>query len=95
MTLTYAIQASELILAVAVLIGLYRLVRGPSVVDRLIAFDLIVLSVVAFTALISIEAGTPHFVELILIVSLLGFFGTVALIKSLDVTEAGEDEVEP
>jgi len=95
MTLTYAIQASELILAVAVLMGLYRLVRGPSVVDRLIAFDLIVLSMVAFTALISIEAGTPHFVELILIVSLLGFFGTVALIKALDVTEAGEEEVEP
>ena len=94
MTLTYAIQASELILTVAVLIGLYRLVRGPSVVDRLIAFDLIVLCVVAFTALISIEAGTPHFVELILIVSLLGFFGTVALIKALDVTEPREEEVE-
>ncbi|MGC9451796.1 MAG: monovalent cation/H+ antiporter complex subunit F [Oceanipulchritudo sp.] len=84
MILPYALQISEVLLALSVLVGLYRLVKGPTIVDRIIAFDLVVLTVVAFTALLSIEEDTPHFVELILVVSLLGFFGTVALVLSMD-----------
>lgn len=84
MILDFALQISELLLALSVLVGLYRLVKGPTIVDRIIAFDLVVLTVVAFTALLSIEEGTPHFVELVLVVSLLGFFGTVALVLSME-----------
>jgi multisubunit Na+/H+ antiporter MnhF subunit len=83
MILYYAIQISEILLCLAVLIGFYRLVKGPTVVDRIIAFDLIVLTVVAYTALLSVEEATPHFVELILVISLLGFFGTIALVKAM------------
>ena len=87
MILSAAIQVCELMLVVSVLIGFYRLVRGHTSVDRIIAFDLIVLTIVAFTALLSVEQNTAHFVELILVVSLLGFFGTVALVKSMEKPE--------
>lgn len=95
MILPIAINICEVLLAIAVLIGFYRLVRGPSVVDRIIAFDLIVLTIVAYTALLSIVESTEHFVELILIVSLLGFFGTVALALSLDKTPREPESEEP
>lgn len=84
MIITIAIHICEVMLAIAILIGLYRLFKGPKVVNRIIAFDLIVLTLVAFTALLSIEEQTPYFVELILVVSLLGFFGTVALVVAME-----------
>lgn len=91
MILHYTILICELMLSLAVLLGFYRMVKGPSTVDRIIAFDLIVLTVVAFTALLSIEEQTPHFVELILVISLLGFFGTIVLVKAMSKTLEKED----
>jgi multisubunit Na+/H+ antiporter MnhF subunit len=91
MILHYTILICELMLSLAVLLGFYRMVKGPSAVDRIIAFDLIVLTVVAFTALLSIEEQTPHFVELILVISLLGFFGTIVLVKAMSKTLEKED----
>ena len=90
MILVYSLNACELLLAIAILISFFRLVRGPSVVDRLIAFELIVLTIVAYTAILSIVEDTEHFVELVLVVSLLGFFGTVALALALDNSAAAE-----
>lgn len=89
MILFFAITICELLLTLSVLAGFYRLVKGPNVVDRIIAFDLIVLIVVAFTALLSISEGTAHFVELILIVSLLGFLSTVALVMAMETPSGG------
>lgn len=92
MILPATIIICEVLLAIAILISFYRLVRGPSVVDRIIAFELIVLTIVAYTALLSFVEDTEHFVELILIISLLGFFGTVALALSLDQSPSSPKE---
>lgn len=88
--LDFSILVSELLLGIAVLIGVYRLAKGPTVVDRIIAFDLIVVTIVAFSALLGIATDTPHFVELVLVISLLGFFGTVALVLALDNTRSSD-----
>lgn len=90
MILPVTIIICEVLLAIAILISFYRLVLGPSVVDRIIAFELIVLTIVAYTALLSFVEDTEHFVELILIISLLGFFGTVALALSLDQSSSSQ-----
>ena len=67
-------------LATAVLLGLFRLRRGPSVLDRILAFDLISTCVVGMVVLVSVAWQTAVYVEAILIVSLLGFFTTVAFV---------------
>lgn len=74
---------ADLMISGAILIGLYRIMKGPSVIDRIIAFDLVAISVVAFAALLSIQWNSPYYLELILIISSLGFFGTVALVRYL------------
>jgi multisubunit Na+/H+ antiporter MnhF subunit len=71
------------ILTLAIGIALVRLVRGPSVLDRIMAFDLITTSSVGMIVLLSILWSTPHYLELILVFSLLGFFGTVAFVQYL------------
>lgn len=66
-------------LGVVVLLSLVRLAKGPTVVDRMLAFDLIAVSGVALIAVVSVQRSTSLYLELILVYSLLGFLGTVAL----------------
>lgn len=77
---TLLLDFAALLLLVALLSGFYRLARGPSAVDRILAFDAVVLCAVGLTAVLSREWRTEHYVELILIVSSLGFFSTVAFV---------------
>jgi multisubunit Na+/H+ antiporter MnhF subunit len=70
-------------LTLAVLLGLVRLFKGPTVLDRILAFDLIATSIVGMIALLSVLWRTPLYLELILIFSLLGFVGTVAFVFHL------------
>jgi multisubunit Na+/H+ antiporter MnhF subunit len=77
---TIFINLATITLLVALLLGFYRLARGPSVVDRILAFDAVVLCAVGLTALLSRQWQSQFYIELILIVSSLGFFGTVAFV---------------
>ncbi|MCS7090355.1 MAG: monovalent cation/H+ antiporter complex subunit F [Verrucomicrobiota bacterium] len=70
---------SWVMLGTAVLAAVWRLWRGPTVVDRMLAFDLIATCVVAWIAILSLQAQSELFVELILVYSLLGFLTTVTL----------------
>lgn len=79
MTATILILAFAL-MGAALLLGFVRMAKGPSVVDRILAFDAVVLCAVGFTVLLSRWWRTDLYMELILIVSSLGFFGTVAFV---------------
>jgi multisubunit Na+/H+ antiporter MnhF subunit len=82
-------------LTAAIFCGLYRLARGPTVMDRILAFEIIATCAVGMVVLLSIAWRTALYVELILIFSLLGFVGTVALLAHLHRTYALEaDEAE-
>jgi len=74
------LQIAFCLLSVAILLGMVRLGRGPTVLDRIMGFDLITTSSVGIIILLSILWKAPVFLELILIFSLLGFFGTVAFV---------------
>lgn len=90
------INLAVAILLLALLIGFYRLARGPTVVDRILAFDAVVLCAIALTALLSRQWQSDVYIELILIVSSLGFFGTVAFVLFLQraMPYGGEDAEE-
>lgn len=76
--------------------GFIRLILGPSLLNRIIAFDTIAVSIIGIVVLFSIEQQVAYFLELILIFCLLGFVTTVALIDYLFRTEKEEihDELE-
>lgn len=87
------------ILVLAVLAALYRMVKGPSILDRILSFDLVATGGVAFMAILSIRWETAYFLELILIFTMLGFFGTVAFVfyleRTFQVFPPDEDEEDP
>lgn len=84
--MTVVISSVFVILTLAIVCGLVRLARGPTVIDRIMAFDLITTSAVGMIVLLSIQWKTAMYLELILIFSLLGFFGTVAFVYYLSRT---------
>lgn len=81
------------VLLLSMLLGFYRLARGPSVTDRILAFDAVVLCAVALTALLSRWWRSDLYIELILIVSTLGFFATVAFVFILQRTMPDAKEI--
>ena len=64
---------------VALLLCGWRLVRGPTLPDRVLALDTLYVNVVAFVVLLGIQQGTGLYFEAALLIALLGFVSTVAL----------------
>jgi multicomponent K+:H+ antiporter subunit F len=65
----------------ALLLNLYRLLRGPGLADRILALDTLYINSLALLILIGIHFGTAVFFEAALVIALMGFVGTVALSK--------------
>jgi multicomponent K+:H+ antiporter subunit F len=66
---------------VAILLALWRLLRGPSAPDRILALDTLYVNGMALLILLGIKLDTPLYFEAALIIAMLGFVGTVALAK--------------
>lgn len=71
-------------LAVAAGMCLVRLVRGPSVPDRIVALDALLLVVVAGIAVGASITGEAFFLAVLVAVSLLGFVGTVTVARFVE-----------
>lgn len=70
-------------IAVAVLLNLYRLFRGPTAPDRILALDTMVINVIAFIILFGIMESSTTYFEAALLLAMVGFVGTVAYTKFL------------
>ena len=67
------------------MIGLiYRVIKGPTVADRVVALDAIGISLVSVVALVSLVLETSAFLDIILLIGILAFIGTVAFSKYLE-----------
>ncbi len=78
------IYISLAILLLAMLMMLYRVVKGPTTADRVIALDSIGIALISVVALLSILLDTTLYFEVILLLSILAFIGTVAFSKFLE-----------
>ncbi|BET68789.1 hypothetical protein ASA1KI_37070 [Opitutales bacterium ASA1] len=82
----------------ATLLSLWRMVKGPGILDRVLAYDGIVICALAMMVLFSIYWRTEMFVELIVVIASLGFLTTVAFYYYLSSRreeiseEEGEDQ---
>ncbi len=72
------------LLVTAMAIAFVRLVRGPSLLDRVIALDLVTILAVAFSALLAIAAGEPAFLDAAIALALVAFLATVAFARFVE-----------
>ncbi|MFC4323464.1 Na(+)/H(+) antiporter subunit F1 [Litchfieldia salsa] len=73
-----------LLLSVSTLGFVYRVVKGPTTPDRVIALDAIGINLIGMTAITSVILRTEAFLEVILLLGILAFIGTVAFSKFLE-----------
>lgn len=71
-------------LGVAALLCLLRLVRGPTVPDRIVALDALLSVVVGGIAVGAATTGDGSFLSLLVAVALLGFVGTVTVARYVE-----------
>lgn len=78
------IVGALVVIAIGLVLCTVRAVRGPTLFDRVLAFDTIVLNLVGAALLLSILLGTSVFMDVVLVVALLGFLGTMSLAAYLE-----------
>lgn len=72
------------LLAVAVLLAFVRLVRGPSLPDRIVALDLMATFGIGIMAVYSIATQQPVYLDVAIVVALISFLGTVAFARYVE-----------
>lgn len=81
--LNAAIPISLAMLLLGMALNLWRLVRGPSAPDRILALDTLAINTIALVMLIGISLRSAVNFEAALLIAMMGFVGTVALCKFL------------
>jgi len=81
--LSFALLLAFVMVAIAVVLNLWRLLKGPDTTDRILALDTLTINAIALVLMLGIALGTNHYFEAALILAMMGFVGTVALCKFL------------
>ncbi|RJS56213.1 Na(+)/H(+) antiporter subunit F [Bacillus subtilis] len=89
---TLILQIALGIMAVSTLLYVIRVIKGPTVPDRVVALDAIGINLIAITALVSILLKTSAFLDIILLLGILSFIGTIAFSKFLEKGEIIEND---
>ncbi len=76
-------NSAFVILAISFVLCSYRLLAGPTLPDRVVAIDTITTIIIAMIAVYCMKEGSAIFYDAILVLSILGFVGTVSMAKFL------------
>jgi multicomponent Na+:H+ antiporter subunit F len=71
-------------LALAGLLCLVRLVRGPSLANRIVALDTMLVVIVTGIAVAAARTGESNFLDVMVVAALLGFVGTVTVARAIE-----------
>ena len=69
------------VLAAALLITVVRVIRGPSLPDRVMALDMLVAIAIGFLAVSALKSGHAVYVDIAIAIALAGFLATVAFAR--------------
>jgi multicomponent Na+:H+ antiporter subunit F len=66
------------LLIVSMFLALLRLIRGPSLPDRVVALDLIAMISVSFITAYAVSTEQPLYIDEAVVLALIAFVGTIA-----------------
>lgn len=81
--LTHAIDLAFALLCASIVLTCVRLLRGPDLLDRVLALDTLYVNSAAMLVLYGIDLGTDRYYEAALLIAMLGFVTTVVFAKFL------------
>lgn len=81
--LELSLQIGMVLISIALILTFYRLVKGPSQPDRILALDTLYINSIALLVLTGLYLDSAVYFEAALLIAVMGFVGTVALSKYL------------
>jgi multicomponent K+:H+ antiporter subunit F len=69
------------VVGLAMMMALWRLLRGPTLPDRILALDTLSVTAIAELMLFGMHLDSPIYFEAALVIAMLGFGSTVVLSK--------------
>ncbi|MBQ1783919.1 MAG: K+/H+ antiporter subunit F [Gammaproteobacteria bacterium] len=77
----YALLFGFCAVCVSLLVNLWRVVLGPTLMDRVLAVDTMVINAIALIILVGIYQSTTIYFESALLFAMFGFISTVAFCR--------------
>ena len=69
------------LIAFSLLLSLYRMIKGPWTLDRVVGLDTMYINAIAMIVLMGMYVDTSLYFEAAMLIAMMGFVGTVALSK--------------
>lgn len=69
------------VLGVSFFLTVYRVVKGPTLPDRILALDMLVGIAIGFIAVIAIRTGYTLYIDIAIALGLVGFLATIAFAR--------------
>ena len=91
--LEYAVTLALATLCLAFFVTLYRIIKGPTLPDRILGLDMLVAIAIGFIAVIGIKTGYTLYVDVAIALGLVGFLATVAFARFVLSRGKTEDEL--
>ncbi|MDK1375598.1 MULTISPECIES: cation:proton antiporter [unclassified Sinorhizobium] len=79
--LSAAIGFALVLLSAALLMTVLRIIRGPTLPDRVLGLDMLVAIAIGFIAVIAIKTGFNLYIDIAIALGLVGFLATVAFAR--------------
>lgn len=83
---TWCHSAAFAALGAGLVLGMVRLVKGPSLADRVVALDLIAYLSIGFMAVHAVDTGRAAFLDVAVALALFVFLGTVIFGRYIEAT---------
>ena len=90
--LALSIQISLLLILVALAVAIVRLARGPSLADRVVALDMMTITIISFCGVYAVLVDDVSLLDVAIVLALVGFLATVALARYAERRFKREDE---
>ncbi len=90
--LDLAVDASLIMVVLSLAIAFIRLARGPNLADRVVALDMMTVSLIAVCGITAISSGELALLDVGLVLALVGFLATVALARYAERRDEREKE---
>ena len=79
--LNYAIAIATTLVCISMILNLWRVFKGPSRPDRILALDTMYINSIALIILFGIASATTLYFEAALLIAMLGFVSTASMCK--------------
>lgn len=87
--LPIAANITLIILCVALVLAFYRIIKGPSLPDRVIAIDMLSYLVMGFIAAYCVAVNQSVYLDVALVLALIAFLSTIAFARYVFRRKAG------